>query len=170
MVCFDRTPILGRVGNLPIHPSFGLHVAQVLDNHIRHPQGDMFVTALAQRTCFGLPKALVQAKSPVIKLFAVAAVGIAVRVHLAQIRKRLGSVVAQLVVRLLDRRFVGRTHGRRWEKALLLERLAQFHNHLGLIVLETAALLATVRFPPTGARFIEWLDRTERESPFRLEM
>ena len=37
-------------------------------------------------------------------------------------------------------------------------------------VLEAAALLATIRFPPAGTRFIERLDRTERKPPFRFEM
>ena len=140
----EAAPVLGRVANLPVYPRFRMHVAQVLDNHVCHPERDMFVAALAKRARFGLPKALVQAEGAVEKLLAVAAVGITVRVHLPQVRERLRGVVAQLVVRLLDGRLVGSAHRRFREEPLLLERLAEFHDHPGLVVLEAAAFLPAV--------------------------
>ena len=166
----EATPVLSRVANLPVHPGARLHVAQVSQNHARHPERNVLVAALVKRARFGLPHLLVFRERRVEQLRAGITAGIAVRVHLEHVRKRFGTVLVELVQGIANVRLVGGTHRSLREQALLLERLAEFHNHLRLVVLEPATFLSTVRLPPAGTRFVERFHRAERNSPFLLEM
>ena len=123
-----------------------------------------------KRARFGLPNLLVFRERRVEKLCAVVAAGIAVRVHLEHVRERFAAVLVELVQGIANVRLVGGTHRSLREQALLLKRLAEFHNHLRLVVLESATFLPAIGLPPAGTRLVERFHRAERDSPLRLEV
>ena len=50
VICGNRAPVLGRVRKLPINPGVCVHVAEVMQNHIRHPKRNVEVATAMERS------------------------------------------------------------------------------------------------------------------------
>ena len=129
MVNSNGAPIFSRVRKLPIDPSARMHIAEVMQNHIRHPKRNIETSTAVERSRFGLPNALVGGKSCIVKLGSRIVTGIAMRIHLEHIGTSFGTVAIETRQSIANVRFIGSTHRSCREQTFRFESLAKLHNH-----------------------------------------